>query len=180
MHRRMSWLAWLAAMGVCAGSAAAADGELAEPGQGACGATGSLSGAQASWTAPNALAAGGTGGAASAAKLAIGHASRVTLLPSPQVDYVLRPGKPGASSDFGGLLQVNVSKAGQYAVALSSAAWVDLVRGKRAVDSIGHRRGPACSGIHKVVDFRLLPGRYILQIAANGEPQVTVLVSQAD
>ncbi|ABE63535.1 hypothetical protein Nham_2757 [Nitrobacter hamburgensis X14] len=66
---------------------------------------------------------------------------------------------------------IDVREAGTYRVALDSAAWIDLVRGRQAVISIAHGHGPACTGIRKIVDFPLAPGLYTLQIAANGQPQ---------
>jgi hypothetical protein len=61
-----------------------------------------------------------------------------------------------------------VERAGTYRIALASAAWIDVLRGKTAVESSSHGHGPDCSGIRKMVDFPLQPGRYVIQIAANG------------
>jgi hypothetical protein len=43
--------------------------------------------------------------------------------------------------------------------------------------SIAHGHGPDCSGIRKMVDFRLEAGSYVLQIVGNGAPTVRVLVA---
>lgn len=41
-----------------------------------------------------------------------------------------------------------------------------------------HGHGPHCTGIRKMADFPLTPGTYTLQIAANGQRQMTVLVAR--
>ncbi|MEP6867814.1 MAG: hypothetical protein ABJA20_04800 [Novosphingobium sp.] len=107
-----------------------------------------------------------------------GHAAHLTLLQTPDVHYPLRPEKPGGSVSYGGLAQIVVREAGTYRVALGSAAWIDVVTGKRGLMPVTFGRGPDCTGIRKMVDFVLTPGRYTLQIAANGTPDVTVLVAR--
>jgi len=112
------------------------------------------------------------------AVLQTGRAARLKLSPTPQVRYPVRPEKRGGSVSHGGLAQVTVQEAGTYRIALGSGAWIELVSGGKAIASIAHGRGPDCTGIRKMVDFPLKPGRYILQIAANGEPEVTALVAR--
>lgn len=112
-----------------------------------------------------------------AATLTPGHAVTVTLAPTPAVHYLTQPEKPGGTVSSGGMLALTVAQAGRYAVALDSGAWVDVLRGKEPVISTAHGHGPACSGIAKMVTFPLTPGHYILQLAASGAPQVTVLVA---
>lgn len=114
----------------------------------------------------------------SGSAIAVGEAVRLSLLPTPQVRYPVRPEKPGGSVSFGGLLRLDVIEAGTYRVALASAAWIDLVRDGKALSSGAHGRGPECTGIRKMVDFQLTPGRYTLQIAANGEAETRVLVAR--
>lgn len=153
------------------------DHALSEPAKSAeldCRAQTPPTGELAPWTSPISFAAGST--AQNAAGLAIGQAANVTLKPTPEVRYALRPEKPGGSVSFGGLIALTVAEAGTYRVALSSGAWIDLVQGGKAVTSTAHGHGPACSGVRKMVDFPLNPGRYVLQLGANGAPQMTVLV----
>jgi|SRR5579863_92047 len=71
---------------------------------------------------------------------------------------------------------VAIVEGGNYRVALGSSAWLDLVSHGKAVTSTAHGHGPACTGIHKMVDFPLQPGEYTLQVSANGGPQTTILV----
>lgn len=142
----------------------------------ACTALAAPTGALAPWASPEAIAAAGDAHRQPA--LAVGQAARVTLLPTPQVHYPLRPEKPGGSVSYGGLIGVAVSQPGTYRVALSSGAWIDLVRDGKAVTSTAHGPGPACTGVRKMVDFPLTPGRYTLQIGANGEARMAVLVAR--
>jgi hypothetical protein len=65
---------------------------------------------------------------------------------------------------FGGTIPVEVRKAGRLVVALDAGAWIDLVRDGAVVKSVAHGHGPACSGIRKMVEFDVTPGRYQLQI----------------
>lgn len=128
------------------------------------------------WNTPATLSAAASEGSASRSRLFIGQAVRLTLLSTPEVRYPLRPEKPGGSGSYGGLVRIDVSEPGTYRVVLGSAAWIDLVGGGKAVISTAHGHGPDCSGIRKIVDFPLTAGRYTLQIAANSEPQTTVLI----
>jgi hypothetical protein len=110
------------------------------------------------------------------AELAIGRAVNATLLHTPDVSYPSQPEKPGGSVSYGGLLGFSVKEAGNYRVGLSTGAWIDVVEDKNSAQSTGHSRGPACSTLRKIVDFSLQPGRYILQVSANADPTVTVMV----
>jgi hypothetical protein len=101
----------------------------------------------------------------------------MALLPTPRVAYPLRPEKPGGSVSYGGLARFTVDKAGTWRVALSTPAWVDVVKDGKASTSIAHGHGPDCSGIRKMVDYALEPGEYVLQVAANGSDKVTLLVT---
>jgi hypothetical protein len=65
---------------------------------------------------------------------------------------------------FGGMIPIDAKKAGRLIVALDAGAWIDLVRDGAAVKSVAHGHGPACSGIRKMVEFDVTPGRYQLQI----------------
>jgi hypothetical protein len=134
--------------------------------------------ALAGWTAPDAMKAAASVKASATAPLTPGRAVRLKLLPTPKVAYPLRPEKPGGSVSFGGLISFTVAEEGVWRVALSSGAWVDVVNDGKASQSVAHGRGPDCSGIRKMVDYRLAPGTYTLQIAANGADVLTLLVAR--
>lgn len=113
---------------------------------------------------------------AGATVLPIGTGVRVTLLPTPFISYRLAPERPGTPASSGGLLAIDVGQAGRYRVALGEAAWIDMVRDGRMVASAAHGHGPACSGIRKMVDFDLAPGRHLLQIAGSGTVTIPMMV----
>ena len=161
-------------MVVVAAAIAAPQGAFAAEDMPVCTAQGVLPAELAAWASPVARdAAAGVPGTA----LVLGQAARVTLLQTPSVTFPLRPEKPGGSVSFGGVLQVVVAQRGTYRVALGSPAWIDLVSATgKAVESLAHGHGPACTGIRKMVDFVLEPGAYTLQISANGSPDSEVLV----
>lgn len=102
---------------------------------------------------------------------------QLKLLPTPKIAYPLRPEKPGGSVSFGGLASFTVAEEGMWRVALSSGAWIDVVKDGVAWPSVAHGRGPDCSGIRKMVDYRLAPGTYMLQVSANGTDASTLLVA---
>jgi hypothetical protein len=62
-----------------------------------------------------------------------GKAAAVALLPTPEVHYPLRPEKPGGSVSHGGLLALEVARAGTYRVAIGSGPgwmwWARMARG---------------------------------------------------
>ena len=115
--------------------------------------------------------------AARKAELVPGTAARLTILPTPKVTYPVRPEKPGGTVSYGGLLRFTVAAEGVWRVMLDSGSWIDVVKDGKAAQSIAHGRGPACTGIRKMVDYRLSPGTYTLQIAANGTENLTLLVA---
>jgi hypothetical protein len=153
---------------------ARADDPMAMPSK--CTTMAEPTGELAPWSKAVPLAAAGDAGQQPA--LAVGQAAEVTLLLTPQVHYPLRPEKPGGPVSYGGLIGVEVKDAATYRVALSSGAWIDLVHDAKAVTSVAHGHGPACTGVRKMVDFPLTPGRYTLQLGANGEEQMKVLVAR--
>lgn len=173
---RLKILLGVSSAALVLGAFAAAPLSAQEAATAACEAAVAPTGELSPWSSPMPLAASASEARNASAGLAVGRAARLALLPTPQVRYPLRPEKPGGSVSYGGLVRIDVREAGTYRVALGSAAWIDLVRAGRAVTSSAHGHGPDCTGIRKMVDFPLVPGRYTLQIAANGEPQTTVMV----
>lgn len=143
-----------------------------------CAAPADLPTAMASWRNPVPLQAGTDRKGAARAMLTPGQTVTLALLPTPRIAYPLRPAKPGGSVSHGGLASFTVKEAGTWRVALGSGAWVDVISGGQAATSIAHGHGPDCTGIRKMVDYDLKPGRYTLQIAANGEDSLPLLVTR--
>ncbi len=128
------------------------------------------------WTRRTPIRAGAT--ATRATALSIGEGVIATLLPTPKITYAVRPEKPGGSISSGGLFAFNVAAAGRYRVALGSGAWIDVLSGTKPVISAAHGHGPDCTGVRKMVDFDLQPGRYLLQVAGNGSPALPLMVAR--
>jgi hypothetical protein len=99
-----------------------------------------------------------------------------TLLKTPQVAYILQPKKPGGSVSNGGLFSFNAETARTYRVALSAAAWIDLIEDGKSLTPAAFGHGPDCSGIRKIVDFQLTPGKHALQISGNADPKMVLMV----
>ncbi len=53
-----------------------------------------------------------------------------------------------------------------------------MVSGKAFVESSAHAPGPACTTLKKTVVFPLKPGRYVLEIAGNGEQILPFMVTR--
>ena len=104
--------------------------------------------------------------------LRVGVPVEVAALPAARVKWAVRPGKPGP----GAVLRFSIARAGVYQVGLSHGAWIDVVRGGKALASVAHGHGPLCTGLRKIVDFRLARGSYVLQLAAMPEATIKVMV----
>ena len=104
-----------------------------------------------------------------------GTALDVALHRSDAVTWVTPPEKSPTASTFGGLLELKPASAGTYLIAASAGAWLDVLRGGKPIASSAHAHGPACSTIHKQVEFQLTSGRYVLQISGAPEAHISVL-----
>jgi hypothetical protein len=111
------------------------------------------------------------------AALTPGQAYVATLAPTPDVTYGVQPEKPGGTVSRGGLFALDIPTVGSYVVALGAGAWIDLLKGDVAQRSTGHGRGPACTTLRKMVTFDLTPGRYVVQISANAEANLPIMVA---
>jgi len=130
----------------------------------------------AAWGAPSPTALTMARAPVSVPALVPGVAVELVLGGEAGMRFASAPGKPGNASSFAGLVALDVTKAGVWRVALGKAAWVDVVRDGVSVASTGHGHGPACTGIRKIVDFPLEPGRYVIQLSAAPADRITALV----
>lgn len=94
-----------------------------------------------------------------------------------ELKYAVQPVRPDDDGVHGGIVAFDVAWRGIYRVALGSGAWIEVVSGTRARQSVGYVHGPECSGIRKVVDFELSPGRYLLQLSASKDARVTTMIA---
>lgn len=130
----------------------------------------------APWTARTTLHAASDAAGLRAAVLAPGQAVSATLHPTRSVTYGVQPEKPGGSVAYGGLFSLPIARAGTYRIVLGSGAWIDVLDGKKALASVAHKPGPACSTARKTVDFALSARTYTVQISANADPALAILV----
>ena len=130
----------------------------------------------AGWDDRTSLPAAATEQNVAMAELIPGRGAALALRPTPEVRYPVRPAKPGGSVSHGGLARFTADKAGIWRIALGSGVWIELVRNGKALPSVAHGHGPICTGIRKMVDFALEPGRYLIEIAGNGQPVLPVMV----
>lgn len=115
--------------------------------------------------------------AGAAANLPLGRRFDVTLVDGGTVRYVVAPEKAPPPGTNGGVLTFRVVRAATYRVALGTAAWLDVVKDGKPVAASAHGHGAACSGIRKMVDFALAPGRYALQISGSKDVVASVMVT---
>lgn len=87
-----------------------------------------------------------------------------------------------ASTRAGGVAAVSfvAPTRGVYGIAVDQAAWVDVYRDREAgstlLTSMSHGHGPACSGIRKIVRFRLDGGVHILHLTGMTGPTAKVML----
>lgn len=129
----------------------------------------------APWSAPVAVVSASSSARAGDARLRVGQAADLALRPVAAVRFPAVPGMPGGN---GGLAVVEIAEAGTYRVALGGPGWIDLVAGGKALVSTAHGHGAPCSGIRKIVDFALKPGRYVVAISASPDARARVLVAR--
>lgn len=108
--------------------------------------------------------AGWSASTAMAGNLEPGVRSEMALVPAGSLKLAATPGKEAVTGMYVGVAWFDVVRAGKVRIALDQGAWIDLVKDGAVVSSIGHGHGPKCSGIRKIVDFKLAPGRYGIQI----------------
>ncbi len=130
------------------------------------------------WTVQAPLAAAASASALPQAPLIPGKAVASTLPPTAEVHFVVPPEKPAEPSSHSGLFEIEIDKAGTYVVALSAGAWIDLLKDGKALTSSAHDHGPACSTLHKMVEFPMEPGRYVLQVSGNADAKLSILVGK--
>ncbi|MFT8718920.1 hypothetical protein [Acetobacter sp.] len=105
-----------------------------------------------------------------------GQAAQLTLQHTGEMQYALRPTEPGGKVSSGGMVAFDAPAAGTYRVMMNVRAWLDVVHDGKAVDSVHHQHGPACSGIGKMVDFPLPAGRSVIQLSGSGKPVAEIMV----
>lgn len=125
-----------------------------------------------SWAVPEAVPAAAT--PATQSEILIGQAYTAPLKATASVSYAVQP-KKVTEGTFGGLFMLTVEKAGIYTIGLDQAGWIDVVRDGKVIKSSGQGLSPDCSTIRKMVDFRLDPGHYTVQV--SNAPKETAVIA---
>ena len=94
--------------------------------------------------------------------------------------YWIAPERRQDVFKFGGMIPVEVKRAGRLVIALDAGAWIDLVRDGKAQPAAAHGHGPACSGIRKMVEYDVTPGRYLVQIVNAPELSIRAMAVLRD
>jgi hypothetical protein len=106
--------------------------------------------------------------------LTVGPATRLALLPASEVTPAISSDRKTKPDTMSGLAALDVPRAGKLDIALSTAAYVDLIRDGKALPSVGHRHADACTGIRKIVTFDVQPGRYIVELTDAPDKSVVM------
>ncbi|THD58175.1 MAG: homogentisate 1,2-dioxygenase [Phenylobacterium sp.] len=130
------------------------------------------------WTAQTPLAAAVSAASLSQAQLTPGKSVVARLSPTADVDFAVPPEKPADPASHSGLFDVKIEQPGTYVVGLGAGAWIDVLKDGKALSSIGHDHGPACSTLRKMVEFPLQPGRYLLQVSGAPDAKLSILVTK--
>lgn len=110
------------------------------------------------------------------ARLTPGVTVHLTLRPGKDVTFPRVPEKAPAPESGGGLVSLSIHQPGTYRIALSTAAWIDVVKDGQFQSPIAHAHGPACTTIRKMVDFALTPGDYLIQLSGAPDAGMDLLV----
>jgi hypothetical protein len=97
--------------------------------------------------------------------LPVGRAVELALKPADDVTYPVPLARTAQAGTQGGVLPLEIRNTGTFRLLLSGKAWIDLVRDGETVVSTEHSHGAPCSGVAKIVAFKLDPGKYQLQVS---------------
>ncbi len=105
-----------------------------------------------------------------------GQTATVRLSAQRDLIYPIAPPLTQPPANHGAILSVDIDEPGRYHVALGAPGWIEVVRDGKAVAAAGHSHAAAGSGIAKIVDFDLTPGRYLVTLSgmADGEASITI------
>ena len=132
----------------------------------------------ADWNAKAALASATGSADLAKATVTVGKGYEADLPQTPKISYPVQPEKPGGSVSHGGLFEFTVETAGSYTVALGAPAWIDIVENGKTVRPTSFNQGAPCTSIRKMVVFPLQPGKHVLQVSANADPTLKIMVAR--
>ncbi len=182
MGMRRRFYALAVAVGLAGGAAVPAAATAAPPKPSACPADPVLPDALSGWARiSSSKTIYGYGEARAAEWPVLGPVrTGLSLHRAESLRYWVAPERAPDVHKFGGMVPVRVETAGRLVVALDAGAWIDLVRDGAVVKSVAHGHGPACSGIRKMVEYDVAPGRYLLQISGAPAQSIRALAVMRD
>ncbi|MFD1612118.1 hypothetical protein ACFSCW_09930 [Sphingomonas tabacisoli] len=98
-----------------------------------------------------------------------GGTAQIGLLDQNQVKFAV--GK-ATRKGYAGLAALDVAKAGTLEIVLDNKTFVDLVRDGKALDLASEPKGHGCPGVQKALDFKVTPGRYVVQLSGSPDKSV--------
>jgi hypothetical protein len=110
--------------------------------------------------------------------LELGKGYEAGLLNTPKIAFPVQPEKPGGTVAHAGLFEFTVPAAGNYTVALSTAAWIDVIENGKAITPTSFGHGPECTSIRKMVVFPLQAGKHALQVSGDADPKIKIMVAK--
>jgi hypothetical protein len=118
--------------------------------------------------------------AASAPVLESDRLYELSLAPHEQVRLAAAPaGKShGADSGYAGLVRLRISVAGSYRVSVGTQTWVDVVSGRMLIASSDFAAQHGCDAPHKIVQYDLQPGTFLLQFTGSTSEHVRALLTR--
>lgn len=103
-----------------------------------------------------------------------GGALRIGLSPPARVKFAAgRPSRRG----YAGMAAIDVAKPGTLSLATGNSVYVDLVRNGKALPLAREPKTNGCPGIRKMLDFKVLPGRYLVQLSGSPARSVRIATS---
>ncbi|MDT7933403.1 MAG: hypothetical protein RQ833_02195 [Sphingomonadaceae bacterium] len=109
--------------------------------------------------------------------LAIGRLTRLELHPAASVRFVAAPEQQRkVDAPQAGLAVIEVPRRGVYRVTASAPAWFDMLAGQERLRNEAYGRVGPCGPVRMFVEFRMEPGRHVLQLSGATDTHITVAV----
>jgi hypothetical protein len=103
-----------------------------------------------------------------------GGTVQIGLVPQEQVRFAA--GK-APRKGYAGLAAIDVPKAGTLELAVDNKTYVDLVRDGKPLALAGEPKMKGCPGVQKILDFKVAPGRYLVQLSGSPDKSVKIATS---
>jgi Bacterial extracellular solute-binding protein len=116
---------------------------------------------------------------ANAPTIELNRPYQVSLSNQDQVKFAAPPGKRTANEgSYAGVVRLSPGSARTLRISLNETAWIDVIDGKRAVESTRHTGSHDCAALRKSVEFKVTPNRPLLiQVSGSTEKDVRLIVS---